>query len=296
MGGYWVYVLIVALICTFIGKKISTDKGRSADEGALYGFFLGIIGLVIVALLPANEEGISQNRLSDGVNKKCPYCAEIIKAEAIVCRFCGREQPKETFLPISSPIQTGAKNPETIPLKYMVICMVGFGLGATIGQMLAKLIPVDNIETLTLKYVLCTHIGLAVGGGLAIGYINKQKVVPWIFAGLAGGLLSGLILFGLMNKVGRSWGFLVNIIPGLLCAIPLAIAFTIVGKNKRHLLWLILAGTLGFSLRYLSINNLYLNYYYFPDPTALGMIVGICFGLALGLLEYLNLEKNKDQN
>ena len=30
----------------------------------------------------------------EGATKPCPFCAEAIKAAAVVCRFCGRELPK----------------------------------------------------------------------------------------------------------------------------------------------------------------------------------------------------------
>lgn len=62
--------LIVGAVCGGIAYNMAWKKNRSGLEGFLWGFFLGVIGLVVVALLPAGEP-----RAPVGMHAfTCPRC------------------------------------------------------------------------------------------------------------------------------------------------------------------------------------------------------------------------------
>ncbi len=84
------YVLIW-LACGVAAAMIYSGKGRSGGAAFLLGLFLGPIGVLLAALTPADPAGQEAKALQGGTMKKCPNCAELVKAEAAVCRFCNHQ-------------------------------------------------------------------------------------------------------------------------------------------------------------------------------------------------------------
>jgi len=80
-------VLFLAALIALIPAFIAKNKGRSFVGWYIFGFLLWIVAFPLSLIVSKNEEGI----LKQGTVKKCPHCAELIKTEANVCRFCGKD-------------------------------------------------------------------------------------------------------------------------------------------------------------------------------------------------------------
>lgn len=83
-----VFWLVICAAFAFIPAIIAANKGREPWAWWIYGFFFFVIALVHALLIKPTPEELERRQLSCGSAKKCPQCAELVKADALVCRFC----------------------------------------------------------------------------------------------------------------------------------------------------------------------------------------------------------------
>jgi ribosomal protein S14 len=78
------FYILAAVVFAVVSSLTAHNKGRNSLGWFLAGLLIGPFALIVAAL---------PNVPRSGQFKRCGSCGEVIREDAKLCRFCGREAP-----------------------------------------------------------------------------------------------------------------------------------------------------------------------------------------------------------
>lgn len=91
------YIIVANVVSAIACNVIADARGVSSRRWLLLGFLFNFLAVLFVSIALPNEQKKAEDGFIEGTHKKCNYCAEIVKAEAVKCRYC--HSPLETKEP-----------------------------------------------------------------------------------------------------------------------------------------------------------------------------------------------------
>lgn len=100
---FWIFVVVIVYFIPTIATAGKKNSGGVFVVNVFLGWTLigWVVALAWAVSLPRNDPkpetvGPSGELVTDafGDTKRCPFCAEDIKRDAIVCKHCGRDLPR----------------------------------------------------------------------------------------------------------------------------------------------------------------------------------------------------------